>query len=65
MKVPIQARDVSATVVDDEGAVIYSFESPMYSMQFDLAKFVASAHGLVKQIIDLEAATQGEQREQE
>lgn len=65
MKVSIQTRDVSATVVNDEGAVIYSFDSPAYSMQFDLAKFVTAAHGLIKQVIDLEAATQGEQHEQE
>lgn len=65
MKVSITAQHVHATVIDDEGSVIYSFESPMYSMQFDLAKFVNAAHGLVKQVIDLEAATQGEQHEQE
>ena len=65
MKVSIQARDVRATVVDAEGSVIYSFESPMYSTQFDLAKFITAAHGLIKQVIDLEAATQGEQHEQE
>lgn len=65
MKVSIQARDVSATVVDDEGAVIYSFDSPAYSMQFDLAKFVNAAHGLIKQVMDLEASAQGEQHEQE
>lgn len=65
MKVSIQARDISATVVDDEDSVIYSFDSPAYSMQFDLAKFVTAAHGLIKQVMDLEAATQGEQHEQE
>lgn len=65
MKVSVQAQHVKATVVDDEGAVIYSFESPMYSMQFDLAKFVTAAHGLIKQVMDLEASTQGEQHEQE
>lgn len=63
MKVSVSAQHVRATVVDDEGAVIYSFESPMYSMQFDLAKFVTAAHGLIKQVMDLEAATQGEQHE--
>lgn len=63
MKVSVQAQHVRATVVDDEGSVIYSFESPMYSMQFDLAKFVTAAHGLIKQVVDLEAATQGEQHE--
>ena len=65
MKVSVSAQHVRATVVDDEGSVIYSFESPMYSVQFDLAKFVTAAHGLIKQIIDLEASTQGEQHEQE
>lgn len=65
MKVSVQAQHVKATVVDDEGAVIYSFESPMYSMQFDLAKFVNAAHGLIKQVMDLEASAQGEQHEQE
>ena len=65
MKVSIQARDVTATVVDNEGAVIYSFDSLAYSMQFDLAKFVTAAHGLIKQVIDLEASVQGEQHEQE
>lgn len=65
MKVSASAQHVRATVVDDEGAVIYSFESPMYSMQFDLAKFVNAAHGLIKQVIDLEASAQGEQHEQE
>lgn len=65
MKVSIQTRDVKATVVDDEGSVIYSFDSPAYSMQFDLAKFVTAAHGLIKQVIDLEASAQGEQHEQE
>jgi hypothetical protein len=65
MKVSVQAQHVKATVVDDKGSVIYSFESPMYSMQFDLARFVAAAHGLIKQVIDLEASAQGEQHEQE
>lgn len=65
MKVSVQTQHVKATVVDDKGSVIYSFESPAYSMQFDLAKFVTAAHGLIKQVIDLEATAQGEQHEQE
>ncbi len=65
MKVSVYAQDVRATVVDEDGSAIYSFVSPMYTMQFDLAKFVTAAHGLIKQVMDLEASTQGEQHEQE
>lgn len=65
MKVSTQARDVSIAIVDDKDSVIYSFNSPTYSMQFNLTKFVTAAHGLIKQVVDLEASAQGEQHEQE
>lgn len=65
MKVSVSAQHVRATVTDEHGALIYSFDSPMYTVRFDLAKFVTAAHGLIKQVMDLEASTRGEQHEQE